>query len=998
MALSATFKADFTSFYDAVEKAEIALKDFGGGAEKAGQKLNDMAQRFSGQKIVQEASLMVKAIGGIEGISKLTEKEIERLGNTTNEAVEKLKKLGKDVPKDLQAVADATKKADKASIDWMGSLTTLAGAIGVAFSVDAVLGFVGGLFETASAIKDMSAQWGVSTKAVQQWTAAAKGSGVEAKTVGNSVQFMTAQMAEGSDKYKISLEQLGLSYEKLRKLPLEEQYRQVIEAIRGVEDGTMQLDVAIGLLGPNAKQLMGAIRDGFIDAADKQKYMADETIKRLTDAQAKWKSYYEAVTIYSADAMSAAMGSFERLTKSWGSFFSYAKLAIGLQTRLPNLIKAGTAEVIALEGKTDSLVDQMLDLGHATTGTNKPLKSQAQIDAELAEKKARATKAASDAERAQEKLKRETEALTKKLEAEDEKVNDLIDSFGGSGGKGAIGKAEQYLKAISMAIPIEQMSAVAKLDIHKAMDAAIVSYQAAGEMAPKVMYDIWLATKNTTEGVVEFSSKWKNFTDLVKKPLDIDLGPGFKLSDKPDLTPIEKYGTALGRISLAMGEIGRMSGGTFGDIAEAIGGVAGGLDAGARAAEDFDKAMREFKPGGSTAKGIADVAAAGVVAAASFMQMTEGASVLQSTLTGAAMGAGLAPGPYMAYGAAIGAVVGYIRGINNASGDTVSALNKMKFHIADAAGGWDALGEAARKAGTSIFDVMNAQTPQDLQYATEKLGAALEYQATALDKVKEAAERYGITIEMLGPAMQRQELDTQAQQLFHDYEILHKAGIEQIAITDRMGDAVSIYVQDAKRMGQEVPIAMKPMLEQFAKSGDLLDENGDAITNLEDSGISFAMTMSDGFKAMIEEVKKLTDAIARGLGLAIEEIPQPVIRGRVEWESGATPDNVPRPNNRPGGGSAPEYARGTDGFVNFGRGTPVILHGWEAVVPRGDAASMATVTAGAGGGGGAVAASPIIINAQGAFFDTPGDLQRLASKVEDALNAKHGLTHRRRAS
>jgi len=36
MALSATFTANFSSFYDAVDKAETKLKDFGAGAEKAG--------------------------------------------------------------------------------------------------------------------------------------------------------------------------------------------------------------------------------------------------------------------------------------------------------------------------------------------------------------------------------------------------------------------------------------------------------------------------------------------------------------------------------------------------------------------------------------------------------------------------------------------------------------------------------------------------------------------------------------------------------------------------------------------------------------------------------------------------------------------------------------------------------------------------------------------------------------------------------------------------
>jgi hypothetical protein len=40
----------------------------------------------------------------------------------------------------------------------------------------------------------------------------------------------------------------------------------------------------------------------------------------------------------------------------------------------------------------------------------------------------------------------------------------------------------------------------------------------------------------------------------------------------------------------------------------------------------------------------------------------------------------------------------------------------------------------------------------------------------------------------------------------------------------------------------------------------------------------------------------------------------------------------------------------------------------------------------------------VVINAQGAFFDTPGDLQRLAEKVNDALTAKYGLTNRARAA
>ena len=203
-----------------------------------------------------------------------------------------------------------------------------------------------------------------------------------------------------------------------------------------------------------------------------------------------------------------------------------------------------------------------------------------------------------------------------------------------------------------------------------------------------------------------------------------------------------------------------------------------------------------------------------------------------------------------------------------------------------------------------------------------------------------------------------------------------------------MSEAVSLYVQQASAMGLEIPNAMKPMLQAFIDAGTLVDANGDAIASMEDAGISFAMTMSEGFTALIDEVKLLTDAISRGLGLAIANVP---------------PLNVPVTYQDPGpvkghaGATQPlqSYQGGTDGFKNFGAGTPVMLHGWEAVVPRGEA--NATVSSG-GASPLAAAAPTVIVNAQGAFFDTPDSLQRLAEKVSTALTAKYSVMAKLRAA
>jgi hypothetical protein len=88
-----------------------------------------------------------------------------------------------------------------------------------------------------------------------------------------------------------------------------------------------------------------------------------------------------------------------------------------------------------------------------------------------------------------------------------------------------------------------------------------------------------------------------------------------------------------------------------------------------------------------------------------------------------------------------------------------------------------------------------------------------------------------------------------------------------------MSDAVNTFVQNAIATGTEVPIAMKPMLQQMIDMGSLVDKNGKAFESLEDTGISFSETMTQGFNRLIDVVDRLTKAIARGLGVALDDLP-----------------------------------------------------------------------------------------------------------------------------
>jgi hypothetical protein len=1023
MALSATFTANFASFYDAVDKADAKLKDFGAGADKVGARLNTLANQFSGQKIVQEATIMAKAVEEIGGVTKLTEKELARLGATTNEAVAKMKALGMEVPKNLQKIADQTKGANTATTDWLGTITKMAGAVGIAFSVGAITNFIGSVFSAASAIKDLSDQWGFSTDAVQKWTGAAKQSGVQAETVGKSIQFLTEQLAEGSEQYQALLKNVGLSYDELRKMPLEEAYRLVIAAIASIKDETLQLDVAQGLLGTSSKKMVGAIRDGLLEATEAQQYMSEETIRRLEAAESAWGKFKDKVVIYSGEMLADVTANTTTMTSSWKNFFATVGLAFkdafsGGQMTAPFLRVTGALDEYGKQLRENQRDIRLLD--ERSQGLNRTVRTQAQIAEETRKKEEALRKAQAERARVSQDAKRDQEAYNKS-------IADLANTFSG---RDVIGKAELYVEALKKSIPIQQMTTQQQVAINRVMYDAISAYQNVGLVAPKAMTDIWVATARAAGAIRDFKESLPT-GDWIK-PGAINLGEALTLDpgywqEQVDVLQViwDDAITAMGTkgptkpivgaikdISAALSDLGRVSGGRFGEITEQIGMVAGAFNVAEVATKGFQQGITDFKAGNFT-EGISKGATAVLQAAAAFTAATTNVSLLQSTLTGAAMGASVAMafGPYAAWGIAIGAVTGYVRGLYAAAAER-RELEAMRLNFIYAASGVDEASEAfeafhqkALQAGVTqqqLNDIMGvrahgepSQTQGEMRRAAEVIAEAFQFQAQALDHVTEAAKRYGFTLEELGPAMQRQQLDEQAAQLYKDFQVLNKAGIESVAITDRMADAVNAYVRQALEMGVEVPSAMRPMLEAFARSGELLDENGEAITDLEDSGISFALTMSDGFKAMITEVKRLTDAIARGLGIAIQEIPQPQITGQVSWNVAPIPA---APNPPPAGEEVESYQRGTGGFKNFGAGTPVMLHGWEAVVPREASGAFATVSDGGGAATAAAAAPTIVINAQGAFFDTPDSLQRLATKVSDALTAQHSVMRKLRAA
>jgi hypothetical protein len=443
--------------------------------------------------------------------------------------------------------------------------------------------------------------------------------------------------------------------------------------------------------------------------------------------------------------------------------------------------------------------------------------------------------------------------------------------------------------------------------------------------------------------------------------------------------------------------LGDALGGTFGDLSGMLSSSIQGFTQMADKVRDNNAAVAD----GSMSQAAADAEKLqmqiGLVANAAGMlgSMLSGSTnpslqkfgaALQGAAAGAKMGSAFGP-----WGAAIGAVGGAIMGFIGKGKKMRAEMKKIREAFEEAHGGADKLAEEAERAGVSLEDAFNADTPEEMKEAVEQVNEqldafnelldlaggeledleALAAQAgvnldeiwdaknpedylNAVEKVKQelddwnnaqdelqtAMDKYGITIDQLGGKFRQQKFDEMGLDLLKSFELLKAAGVDVGVITEKMSEDMSDYVNRSVAAGTTIPLAMKPMVQQMIDAGQLFDENGDAITSMEDSGISFAQTMEEGIASAVDAINKLVAVLAKGFKIPVDV-----------YES--NPGNNPNTGGGGGGGgnpspgnpnNYPEYAEGTRGFKDFGSGTPVMLHGKEAVVRPGDLSTVVNLS------------------------------------------------------
>jgi tape measure domain-containing protein len=291
--------------------------------------------------------------------------------------------------------------------------------------------------------------------------------------------------------------------------------------------------------------------------------------------------------------------------------------------------------------------------------------------------------------------------------------------------------------------------------------------------------------------------------------------------------------------------------------------------------------------------------------------------------------ASILPGLGSILGAGLGSLIGKVgKGISNLFGGKEKEVNKLRNSFIESQGGLDALRQKAAAAGVSLDKLFAARdSKKGLQAAIDEITGKLGSWDTAEEAVNDAAQRYGLTIEELGPAFARQQLDEQAAQLLQDYRVLQASGADMNAVIAKMAPNFSTFVQQALAAGQAIPMAMKPMVDQLIQSGQLLDENGEAFTSAEAAGLTFTETLTEGLSRAVSAIEALVAALT---GVPPVTIP-------VHYQAGAAPvpgePEFARPREYGGTevGELPSFQAG--GIGDFGSGALAILHGREAIIP-----------------------------------------------------------------
>jgi len=790
--------------------------------------------------------------------------EVEQFKSAIKEVKDQVSKLGDELAGRLGpagSVLQAMGPAGLAAAAGLGASVATAGA----FANEMKL-----VIDAAGQLNDLSARVGVSTQALQELAYAGSLVGVSQEAIIGAMGKAQVALADGNAKTIEALDKLGLSLTALQQMSPEEQFRSLADAIAGIKNPTEQAGAAAAIFGKSFREVMPLIVSDFRGAADEAHAFGQ---------------------VMSSDLVAAGDRAGDNLTRMSKAFEGFKNELAGTVITMPEF-QDGLAAIVDIMGTLAALARDNAEYVRAFFA---PLAIAGEAAKLAGGSSARAAAFSASGAHNQQVLEGRFSKAQMSAMAEADKLQRLFAD--------ALKEEEKQQKAAAKAASEHQK------ELDKLRGTIRHTYDELVNMGP--MEDYFDLPANNVLRSPGLTAGMKELVPFrVDGGIEIDLEREGK---KAGEAVRSGFGSALDSLPGVI--VGALQGG--GNVFQSVGAtLLGGL---------FSKDSELVK------------------------KLSSGLSSLLGKGIGSALGS-IIPGLGTALGGLAGGLLdGLLKNFNEKKGKILGAIvggplgfvfggmlgkqaehkrvNDMRDQFFEAHGGWQALQKQLSTLSNQdlVKKIFDAKTVEQFNRAVKEAEGLLGLQSEAQQKLQEAIDKYGFSIDELGPKFQQQKLDEMAGGLLQDYKLLTASGIEQNTVLAKMGPAFQDYVNTALKAVAALPEAMRPIIEQLIASGQLLDENGNAFTSLEQSGISFTQTLSEGLQSLISKIDELVRALT-GAGSAA---------GRISIPNGGSLGNGKGLEEQPR-----SFVGGSGGFQNFGSGTPAVLHGVEAVIRPGDLRSM----------------------------------------------------------
>ena len=857
--LRATFSADFVQFEASLQRAAVQTTAFDRATKTALTGLRREIESFKGDNLAIQAARMVEAVNQIGGVSKLTDKELAKLSSTIADVTQKAQRMGETVPPSIAKMSAEIAKLPKpvqslsgafgnlgASLSALGPLLPVASVAG---AVTAIVAMGKRALESAGHIEDLASKTGLAMNTIQRMQFVANQTGTSLDAFTNAAFKLGVNVSEGTKKARDAVQELGLSYETLKAQSPDQQFASVVASLEKVESQTERNRIGVALFGRQFSEIAAAVNEGYTGMADQAETSTDAQIKALAKLGDEIQKIRDNVGTGLQSVFGAISRSLNLIEEGSDSLSNTEKVWLVLKTGGIGYLKA--LEEIGVELERIRQKSELLKPPPGFTSFLRGVPGAGMAPDEMAAAEERLTRATEQQIATRE---RATKVSVDAAKAERALWNE-------------IGLAQQKYARETMD---EQAKLTAQVErLHRGM---------ANEVGL-----LWM--QMDLAAMTPLASKRLSGLDRMFEPL--------KEAVKPDSRVVQTMG---GNIMQGLGDVFKnqlgptilaaVTGG--GNVLQSVGSLMGqGL--GTSIVKSFGDAFSKSGLG----------------------------SFLSSILPGV--------------GALLGPAIGFIGGLfTNKNTEEVKKYNaeiqKVRDSLLETHGSLEALEQQAQAVGLSFKEEWGHQGEEglkrfnafikefdsrianmgdsvsDLFTELRNAGRGLPDQfvpviqhlidigvlsediaeqfkelaeGPSLKDIEQAAGAVGVRLSSLGPAFDARQLSADAQEFLKNLTILERGSADMGGVLSDAAGGISELVQRSIQLQTALPEGLRKYIEELARAGKLVDENGNALTDL--SQLSWEEPLTQSVDRAISKFEELVSVIIDRLIPALEGIRAPDI-------------------------------------------------------------------------------------------------------------------------